>query len=222
MPGYPSVLNARVKRDDLWFEGRVPPPSQMVYTHHAPGDDDTKMDSYDANCFCNLTTKDVHVERPATFQHRNGKDHRLTTKAIVQTVNPQDPRREDYILPQTYDRVSNKLQVYYSGVANRVENITGKRKAVSTPVQPSNVYTQSINTAYNEPTPVPSVNSNVSAARDTMPDVLTNYPQIVEFTLDTMKSTPAGVPNVPQPATVDLVRSANAGYARSVNRFLPS
>lgn len=222
MDQYRSVLSGSIKSADKWFEGRGPPQPDSDLSFPGRSRGTFAPSSYDANCFCELKSEDVHIEHPMYYQHRNGKDHRLTTKDNVQTVHPQDPRRTDFILPTNYSRTTNKLQHYYRGVSCRVENLNGKRKVSSDPVMPSNVLSASVANAYNEDTPLPIVNVDVYANRNMTPDVLSNYPQIVQFTLDTMKSNPAGVPDsgVGVPG-INLAQTANQSYQQSVSRFMP-
>jgi len=218
-----SVLTATVKRADQYFEGR--PPARDEESLSLPGRSwgTYTPRSYDTGCFCDLESKDVHIERPMYFQDRNGKDRKLTTKSDIHTVNPQDPKRTDFILPANYSRSTNKLQHYSSGVASRVENVNGKRKIVSDPVRPSDVLGASVSTSYNEDTPMPSVNVNVYANRNMTPDVLSNYPQVVQFTLDTMKGNPPGVSDSGVGVSgIKLTQTANESYGKSVGRFMPS
>jgi hypothetical protein len=221
---YRSVLDPRCVQDDEWFEGRAPPPPDVdLDLGPSYADRDVDMQSYDACCPCNTTIKDPLVELGMKFQNRNGKDKTLTVNRAIHTVHPQEPKRQTYIESTEYSRTTNKLQRYYSGVVTHVMSTQGKRKAMtSDPVRPSFVYNTPIATAHNEITPLPSVNVNTTAAKDTSPDVLSNYPNVVQFTLDTMKSTPAGVPesNTGQ-SGAELAKAANTAFADSVTRFMP-
>jgi len=170
-----------------------------------------------------MNIKDVHVETGMKFQDRNGKDRKLTVKKNVHEVHPTDPDRYTYIDTATYTRTSNKLQYYYGGVSSYLQPPTGKRKAVSVEsVAPSNVNGMLTETAYNELTPTPTINVNTATAKSNTIDVLSNYPNIVQFTLDTMQTTPPGVPDTDQSLTgAELAKKANAAYSASVSRFMP-
>ena len=218
---YRTVLNAKTKRDDQYFDGRPPPGTDSGLVFPARDGDVYLPSAYDIKQPTKSQKLDIHVELPMSFQNRNGKDKRLTTMASVHTVNPRDPKRTDFLTPSEYTRQSNKLQHFSSGVACRVENINGKRKVRAAPVRPSNVMSVSVNNAYNEPTPTPNTDADTVTIKDTMPDTLSNYPQLVQFTLDTMQSTPAGVPDSGVGESgFALATSANASYAASVGRFM--
>lgn len=224
---YRSVLSDAVVSADQWFEGRAPPRPDTNLNYGVPEtDNDTEMKSYDACCPCEMSKSqlsDVHIEMGMEFQDRNGKDRTLTVNRAVHTVHPQDPKRRTYIDTDTYTRSTNKLQHFYGGVAVHLQNPTGKRKAMSAaPVQPSTVNGMPVETAYNESTPTPSLNANTVPAKSSTVDVLSNYPNVVQFTLDTMQSVPAGVPTTnTQQTGAELAITANKAFAASVNRFMP-
>jgi hypothetical protein len=162
---------------------------------------------------------DVHIERRRGWVHRNGKDYSLTVKPEVFQVNPQDPVRTDFIPADDYARQTNKLQHYWRGVANRVESLTGKRKAVVPPAEINNTI---IETNFNDTNPLQNVSVNIThTGKGRSLDALSNYPNVVEFTLDTMKSVPAGVPSMTPMTGVELTQKANQSYQNSVNRFNP-
>lgn len=213
--------NPIIRHDDKWMEGRSPPPTEVgFYEGTYSKDPDYVIPSYDV-CACEFENADVHIEkRPkSVFMHRNGKDHSLTTQKRVQEVNQWDPMRSTYITPETYSRSTNKLQHYWHGVANRVENMNGKRKYVSNPVRPSTVNGQSVERMYDVKNPIDSVKANLPPSNDRSLDALTNYPNIVQFTLDTMKSTPAAVQDSTPVSGADLAKAANRQYEKSVMRF---
>jgi hypothetical protein len=216
---YRSVLDSKIVADDKWAAGH--PPMQTEIVTSLDGLNDITMSRYDmCDEDMNREITDVHVEHGMVYQNRNGKDKRLTVRSAVHTVNPRAPSRYTMVEAGQYTRQLNKLQHYSAGVANRLETITGKRKAM--PVEPSNVQSIPTSIAHNDPVPVAASDVNLVAAKDSLPDVLSNYPEVVEFTLDTMKSVPAGVPDSGTgPSAVSLTKTANARYAQSVTRLMP-
>jgi len=220
---YRSVLHPVIQRDDIWMEGFNPSNVESGFWEGGYDRDPvTSVPPYDV-CPCNFEDRDVHIEtKMPRFMHRNSKDTALTVRPSIFTVNPQDPRRQTYILPEDYSRYTNKLQHFYYGVQNRMENISKKRKAHNAPVKPANVRGHPTEISHTETDPLYSVNSNVQPGPSRDLDTLSNYPQIVQFTLDTMKGVPAGVADSGTgPTGAELVEDANQMYTNSVNRYMP-
>lgn len=213
--------NPIIRHDDKWMEGRAPPPTEMnFYEGTYSKDPDYIVPSYDV-CPCEFENADVHIEKRPTsvFMNRNGKDRSLTTQECVQKANQWDPMRSTYITPETYSRSTNKLQHYWHGVTNRVENLNGKRKYISNPVRPSTVNGESVERMFDVKNPIDSVNANLPPSTDRRLDALTNYPNIVQFTLDTMTSVPAAVDDSKAIPGKDLAKAANRQYEKSITRF---
>lgn len=213
--------NPIIRHHDKWTEGRAPPDVETdFYEGTYKKDTDYVMASYDV-CACEFENADVHIEkRPkSVYMHRNGKDHSLTTSQAVQKVDQWDPTRSTYITPETYSRSTNKLQHFWHGVENRMENLNGKRKYVSKPVRPSTVNGLTVERLYDTKNPVDSVSANLPPSSDRRLDTLTNYPNIVQFTLDTMKSVPAAVQDFKPVPGKDLAKAANRQYEKSSTRF---
>jgi hypothetical protein len=218
---YRSVLHPIVQRDDVWMEGYNPSFVESGFVQGQYNQDPVvSIAPYDV-CPCKFENDDVHIEKHrSSFMHRNSKDTSLTVSPSVFDVNPQDPKRQTYIESDEYTRYTSKLQHFYHGVQNRMETLNGKRKA--TAVVPSSVSGTPAEVSYNESDPLRSVNINVQPGPNRNLDVLSNYPQIVQFTLDTMKSTPAGVPGSGTgPTGGQLTQQANDSYTNSVNRYMP-
>jgi len=212
--------NPIIRHDDKWAEGRAPPPTETdFYEGTYNKDPDAVMASYDV-CPCEFESADVHIEKKpsSVFAHRNSKDQRLTTDRNVHLVNQWDPVRSTYITPETYSRSTNKLQHYWHGVSNRIENLNGKRKYVSTPVNPSSVNGMKVERMLDVKNPIDSVAANLPPGTDRSLDAIGNYPNIVQFTLDTMKSVPAAVPDQKAVPGKDLAKAANRQYEKSTSR----
>ncbi len=213
--------NPIIRHDDKWTEGRSPPSTETdFYEGTYSKDPDYVMASYDV-CPCDFENADVHIEkRPQSVSvHRNGKDHSLTITKQAQEVNQWDPARSTYITPETYSRSTNKLQHYWHGVSNRMENLNGKRKYVSVPVNPSSVNGMKVERMFDTKNPIDSVAANMTPSASRTLDTLTNYPNIVQFTLDTMKSVPAAVQDFKPVPGKDLAKAANRQYEKSTTRF---